>query len=234
MVNWQSAVLRAETDIAIIGSGITGCSVAYHVLHDATAAAGTVTILEARNAVSGATGRNGGHLMSDADAMFTNLTEAMGREQASEILHFTEANITRLGELVQQLDPGDRAAVELRTVTHTTGFDMVRYEAARKAEELAKEVISQRTLRYDIIPKEEAVKVRFISFDSHLGYQSLKLTLVTAELFLPRRRRGRISDRSCSPVALQALHGCLGHYAARVSRPLLARDQHARHRGPLY
>lgn len=51
--------LPEEVDIAIVGSGISGAAIAYNVL---CRAPGTnIVMLEARNAVSGATGRNGTH-----------------------------------------------------------------------------------------------------------------------------------------------------------------------------
>lgn len=57
--NIQSPVLPKGTDIVIIGSGITGCSVARSLLEDEPLGPVHVTILEARTLVSGATGRNG-------------------------------------------------------------------------------------------------------------------------------------------------------------------------------
>lgn len=46
-------------DTVIIGSGITGTSIAYGLLNSSSKPAGKVVILEARQACSGATGRNG-------------------------------------------------------------------------------------------------------------------------------------------------------------------------------
>lgn len=54
--------LPAKVDIAIIGSGYAGASVVYHILKtckDTGAAPPSIAILEAREACSGATGRNG-------------------------------------------------------------------------------------------------------------------------------------------------------------------------------
>lgn len=52
-------------DVAIIGTGISGACVAYHLLADertsATSSIPSIAIFEAREACSGATGRNGGH-----------------------------------------------------------------------------------------------------------------------------------------------------------------------------
>lgn len=56
--------LPKECDILIIGSGMSGVSVAYNLLRDAEWPQGepSVVMLEARQACSGATGRNGGHV----------------------------------------------------------------------------------------------------------------------------------------------------------------------------
>jgi FAD dependent oxidoreductase len=56
--------LSKECDILIIGSGMSGVSAAYHLLRDVEWPEGrpSVVMLEARQACSGATGRNGGHV----------------------------------------------------------------------------------------------------------------------------------------------------------------------------
>lgn len=55
--------LPEHSDIVIIGAGLTGSSVAYHILDqikpEPRTKSPSVTILEARQASSGATGRNG-------------------------------------------------------------------------------------------------------------------------------------------------------------------------------
>lgn len=51
----------AEVDIAIVGAGYAGASIAYHLLEKSKESSKNVSIaiLEAREACSGATGRNG-------------------------------------------------------------------------------------------------------------------------------------------------------------------------------
>lgn len=59
--------LPGSTDVVIIGSGITGAAVAWNMLQDGSAsgrsgtgtASPSIVMLEARQACSGATGRNG-------------------------------------------------------------------------------------------------------------------------------------------------------------------------------
>lgn len=50
--------LPSECDIVIIGAGYAGASVAYHLLND-NPTPPSIVMLEARQACSGATGRNG-------------------------------------------------------------------------------------------------------------------------------------------------------------------------------
>ncbi|KAJ5536009.1 hypothetical protein N7513_009195 [Penicillium frequentans] len=52
-----------QCDIAIIGTGLAGVATAYHILSDpALKTKPSIVLLEARQACTGATGRNGGHL----------------------------------------------------------------------------------------------------------------------------------------------------------------------------
>jgi len=51
--------LPETVDTVIVGSGITGTSIAYNLLSNPSKAAGKLLMLEARQACSGATGRNG-------------------------------------------------------------------------------------------------------------------------------------------------------------------------------
>lgn len=56
----SSESVPTETDVVIIGAGISGASVAYHMLQQHNGPnPPKIVILEARQACSGATGRNG-------------------------------------------------------------------------------------------------------------------------------------------------------------------------------
>lgn len=57
-----------RADIVIIGSGITGAAVAWNLLQDGSSSSlPSVVMLEARQACSGATGRNGQHSSPSLD-----------------------------------------------------------------------------------------------------------------------------------------------------------------------
>ena len=63
--------LPQEADIIIIGAGYAGASVAHHLLKNDSFAKKepSIVILEAREACSGATGRNGGHLKPGIESL---------------------------------------------------------------------------------------------------------------------------------------------------------------------
>ena len=118
-------------------------------------------MLEARGSVSGATGRNGGHLVSDSDSIFPALVKAVGLELAVETVRFSEANIRRLRELVDQLDLEDRQATEFRNVTTSTAFED--RESFDKAVEAVRQLIKaypNGDLKYKVSKQEDATKVR--------------------------------------------------------------------------
>lgn len=68
----QSKHLPERVDFAIIGSGITGCSVAKTLLEHDLSGNKSVTVFEARRLTIGATSRNGGFLMAHAATFFAS------------------------------------------------------------------------------------------------------------------------------------------------------------------
>lgn len=99
----QSPQLPSTTDIAIIGSGITGCSLAKHILdmsaESSTLDTLTVTVFEARTLASGATGRNGGLLTSCVPEEFTEFCEFYGDKEANKMARFVNRNLEMLHDL---------------------------------------------------------------------------------------------------------------------------------------
>jgi len=87
-----TAELPTSIDVLIIGSGITGASLAYEILNQPTAP--SVLMLEARTACSGATGRNGGHTKHAAYREFLDNMKSLGEEEAAKIIRF-EMNCMR-------------------------------------------------------------------------------------------------------------------------------------------
>lgn len=75
-----------EVDIVIIGTGMAGVGTAYHILDQyKSQKKPSVAILEARDACSGATGRNGGHIKASLSAAKA-MHEKLGAEEAAKLL----------------------------------------------------------------------------------------------------------------------------------------------------
>ncbi|KAK9771952.1 putative FAD dependent oxidoreductase domain-containing protein [Seiridium cardinale] len=100
----QSATLPSKTDILVIGSGITGCSVARNILEEPALSSAHVTVLDARSICSGATGRNGGNLVSTAGHTFEALCARHGEENAKQIARFSISNIDNMLDMIESMD----------------------------------------------------------------------------------------------------------------------------------
>ncbi|KAL4870575.1 hypothetical protein BDV12DRAFT_207600, partial [Aspergillus spectabilis] len=97
--------LPRQSDIVIIGAGYTGISLTYHILKQlppSNQPHPAITILEARQICSGATGRNGGHLRPDLYGNISKYIERDGLEAGAEVANFEIAHIKALKELVAE------------------------------------------------------------------------------------------------------------------------------------
>ncbi|KAK4235855.1 FAD dependent oxidoreductase [Achaetomium macrosporum] len=99
--------LPAYCDILIIGGGYAGVATAYHLLKKSAAAGQDkprVLLLEAREACSGATGRNGGHLRPDITNMPVLLSERYGSQAAAAVAQFEMDHLGAIARLVEEED----------------------------------------------------------------------------------------------------------------------------------
>ena len=74
----------SAVDVVIIGSGMSGAVAAYELQRKAPDL--SIVMLEARQACSGATGRNGGHCRPDSFLGFNRYSAIVGKEQAHQVL----------------------------------------------------------------------------------------------------------------------------------------------------
>jgi len=84
--------LPSQTDVVIIGGGISGTSTAYWLSRNGV----DVTLLEQRGISGGATGRNGGHLNPRMTSNFSATLKKHGVETALKILSFAHQNTEAL------------------------------------------------------------------------------------------------------------------------------------------
>ncbi|KEF58465.1 uncharacterized protein A1O9_06391 [Exophiala aquamarina CBS 119918] len=120
----QSETLSETIDIAIIGSGVTGCSVAKNLL-DLTASSSqsfSITVFEARTLTSGATGRNGGLLSSFVPGDYSTLSENFGHEQAIKIARYANRTLDKMYELGRSSEEAKKLS-EVRNLVDVIGFE---------------------------------------------------------------------------------------------------------------
>lgn len=96
--------LPTHTDVLIIGAGFAGTSTAYHLLNPQNTqdSSLSVTILEARGACCGATGRNGGHLKPDTYFNVPLYAKLYGPEEAARIAKFESSQVLAVKTLVEE------------------------------------------------------------------------------------------------------------------------------------
>ncbi|KAI8959364.1 FAD dependent oxidoreductase [Daldinia sp. FL1419] len=82
--------LPEKAEVVIIGSGITGAAMAYNLLESGTR---DIVMLEARQACSGATGRNGGHTKAASYLLFLENEKHYGTALAVKIARLELANV---------------------------------------------------------------------------------------------------------------------------------------------
>ncbi|KAJ9656296.1 hypothetical protein H2198_005071 [Neophaeococcomyces mojaviensis] len=88
-----------ETDVLVIGSGISGISIAYELVRQGT----KVTMIEARDMLSGETGRTSGHLASDLDDGYTEIAKKHGKDGARLAAESHQWALERVGAISKEL-----------------------------------------------------------------------------------------------------------------------------------
>ena len=125
----QSQAWQSEVDIIIIGSGITGVSIAKHLLKLQPSL--IITMLEARSAISGATGRNGGHIKAVPWVDYHDLKDQYGKESAMRITRFRLAHLDALVEEAASMGELGNAGLVRRVEGVSAVFDQESWHAAK-------------------------------------------------------------------------------------------------------
>lgn len=156
----QSAQLPSRTTYAIIGSGVTGCSVAKNLLENLPAdSKDTVTILEARTLTSGATGRNGGHLLSPLPEEFLQVEKYLGRDETAKISRFAIRTLESMYALADEDEPLSQAAEARRVTTITGYYDQDTFEAAKESQKRYEESLPEFKGDHRVYTAEDGLRV---------------------------------------------------------------------------
>lgn len=105
-----------ETDVCIVGSGISGVSVAYELVLRGL----KVVLIEGREILSGETGRTSGHLANDLDDGYTAIAKKHGDKGAKAAAESHTWALNHVGEISKQLG----IECEYR---HLPGYDFSQY-----------------------------------------------------------------------------------------------------------
>lgn len=131
LANVASEQLASTADVVIIGSGMTGCSVAKSLLEGDSIL--RITVLEARGLCSGASSRNGGHIVSPSFGDFSNLVDNFDAKAAVEIADFTLNNVERTFETVDAYGSNLKEDSEIRRTEKLLGYeDQETFDNAKK------------------------------------------------------------------------------------------------------
>ncbi|KAF2469366.1 FAD dependent oxidoreductase-like protein [Lindgomyces ingoldianus] len=142
--------LPTEADIVVVGSGITGSSVARFLAEDERAKGKRVVMLEAREACWGATGRNGGHC------------QPLLFDRAADVADFELKNVAAVRSYIET----HNVPCEWRSVSGCRTFwsDKLMAEAEREVTYLNK-IAPDIGQRVTIIKDKEALKEHCVSPD---------------------------------------------------------------------
>lgn len=88
-----------ETDVCIVGSGISGITIAYELVKHGV----DVTMLEARDMLSGESGRTSGHLSADLDDGYLEIKKKHGADGAKLAAASQAYAVGRVGEIAKEL-----------------------------------------------------------------------------------------------------------------------------------
>ncbi|KAI8319030.1 FAD dependent oxidoreductase [Martensiomyces pterosporus] len=144
--------LPASADVVIIGSGLSGASTAYHLCQElGLGTSKRILMLEARDACSGATGRNGGHLTSPNYRDFLPDDWSEGRRMTVELRQFDDEGVKRTIEfaMANSVDCGYRLGKNIQVYETPEEWEqgLSNLRAARDAGIVGADVLTQEQMR---------------------------------------------------------------------------------------
>ncbi|KAK1990250.1 FAD dependent oxidoreductase [Colletotrichum falcatum] len=154
----------SATDTLIIGSGITGAAIAHFLLSSPSITSSSsgqapspckITMLEARDVTSGATGRNGGHTKAASYRSFLHHVGTLGTEAACLIARLELANV-RAVHAFAATHLKDKATESRPCQTVDVIYDAAQWETAKQAVDAMRQAMpDDDASRYELYEAEE-------------------------------------------------------------------------------
>ncbi|KAF4994729.1 hypothetical protein FDECE_13036 [Fusarium decemcellulare] len=152
----QSDSLLDKTDVAVLGAGLTGTSAVKSLL-ETTENSTTITVLEARTICSGATGRNGGNLLTPGPLLYNDLRSVYGTELAHKFIDFTYRVVNTTKEAMEKAAHDES---EIRAVTRIYGYKNGElFQAAKQSVLDYEESRPESNGSHKILDKDQVTKV---------------------------------------------------------------------------
>lgn len=125
-----------ETDVCIVGAGISGVSTAYELVTRGL----NVVLIEAREVLSGETGRTSGHLANDLDDGYPVIASKHGDKGAKAAAESHTWALNRVGEISKQLG----IECEYR---HLPAYDFSQYPKSSKDHESDMQILVEEGMK---------------------------------------------------------------------------------------
>ncbi|CAI6068766.1 unnamed protein product [Clonostachys chloroleuca] len=192
----QSPRLPEHRDIVVIGSGVTGCSVAWRLLEKGDPKT-TVAVMDAREICSGATGRNGGRIHCTVVQDYDKYSRLLGQAAARETVRFELAHLTAYHDFARELGPevvGESEMRHLRVISAV--FDGQVLEDPKRMLDTFKRDFPDLADSYDIIDTKQTQGAMVYNAGAVWPHR-----LITKAFQVARSRHGgRLSIETNTPV----------------------------------
>ncbi|KIV85327.1 hypothetical protein PV11_01030 [Exophiala sideris] len=164
--------LPRDADILIIGSGVSGASIAYNLLCSDSSL--KVVLVEARQAASGASGRNGGHTKTATYRSFSENVKAVGASDAMKITRLEYDTMAAVHEFAQQ---NNLNCDNLRCQTIDIFYDSDQFKKAQASVAQMEELMGPKAPKHTFHDAEDTAKT-YLSHNSvgSLEYESGSLS----------------------------------------------------------
>jgi hypothetical protein len=153
----RSPTLPSSTDVVLIGSGLTAVSTATHLLRLSPSL--RIVILEARAAISGATGRNGGHIKASPWADYHDLKELFGKESGMKIIRFRMAHLDVFCEEAAKMGEEGKRGLVRRTKALSTSYSKKAWEGSKMRLKVFLEDFPEEKGKWEAIEDRETLRV---------------------------------------------------------------------------